>query len=165
MPCGHASWLKTRQTGQTTGSMVSRLEAAGSLHWLTGTSSPCLSMFKPMVLGGDLISTGPFAGEGFDTESLWWQHERLHRLTLGDYARRRAMTEIERRELEARFLSLGNGSLPTAAECQQAWNEHAAILPNWIDRVAREANHDRRGWLTRRYWLQQNEEDRLQNNL
>lgn len=164
MPCGHASWMKTRQSGQTTGSMVSRLSQSGSLHWLTGTSSPCLSVFKPIVFGGEVISTGARAAEGYDPESLWWQHERLHRLTLGDYARRRAITEVERRELEAKFLSLGNGSLPSAAECQQAWNEHKAILPNWIDRVAREANRDHRGWRTRRYWRQQTEEDHLPQN-
>ena len=141
--------------------MVSRLSADGSLHWLTGTSSPCLSVFKPVALGGERISTGAIAGERFDAVSLWWRHERLHRLTLGDYARRRAMSEIERRELEAKFLSLGNGALPTAAECQTAWDEHLAILPAWIDRVAHEANRDRRGWLTRRYWQQQNEVDGL----
>ncbi len=164
MPCGHASWMKTRQSGQTTGSMVSRLSATDSVHWLTGTSSPCLSVFKPVVLSGEPISTGVHAGESYDAESLWWQHERLHRLTLGDYARRRAVTEVERRELEAKFLSLGNGELPTSAECQQAWNEHKAILPIWIDRVADEANRDRRGWLARRYWLQQNQADHLPQN-
>lgn len=164
MPCGHASWQKTRQSGQTTGSMVSRLSTQGSLHWLTGTSSPCLSIFKPMTLGGELISTGAPAGESYDAESLWWRHERLHRLTLGDYALGRALFEVERRELEAKFLLLGNGALP-AAECRTAWNEHQAILPNWIDRVAREAKRDRRGWLTRRYWLQQNELDGLPHNL
>ncbi len=165
MPCGHASWMRTRQSGQTTGSMISRLSSNGSLHWLTGTSSPCLSVFKPMVFGGERISTGAPAGESYDAESLWWQHERLHRLTLGDYARRRAMTEVERRQLEARCLSLGNESLPTAAECQTAWDEHQAILPNWVDRVAREAARDQRWFLTRRYWLQQNEADRIPHNV
>lgn len=165
MPCAHASWMKTRQSGQTTGSMVSRLDAAGSLHWLTGTSSPCLSLFKPITLGGEVISTSALAAEGYNSESLFWRHELLHRMTLGDYARRRAMTEVERRELEAKFLSFGNESLPSAAECQIAWDEHLAILPEWTDRIAREASHDRRGWLTRRYWRQQNEADRLPHKL
>lgn len=161
MPCGHASWLKTRQSGQTTASMVSRLEAGGSLHWLTGTSSPCLSVFKPFVLGEEMISTGALAREAFDAKSLWWQHERLHRLTLGDYARHRAITEIARRELEAKFLSSGNGDLPNATECQTAWDEHLAVLPDWINRIAREARRDRRGVLTRRYWQQQNLLDQM----
>lgn len=160
-PCGHASWLKRRQSGQTTASMVSRLSANGSLHWLTGTSSPCLSVFKPVVLGGEMISTGALAGEGYDSESLWWQHERLHRLTLGDYARRRAMTEIARRELEAKFLALGNGSLPTAAECQSAWDEHQTVLPTWINRITSEATRDRRWWPTRSYWKEQNLLDQM----
>ena len=161
MPCGHASWMKTRQSGQTTGSMVSRLSATDSVHWLTGTSSPCLSVFKPVVLSGEPISTGAPAEENYDAESLWWQHERLHRLTLGDYARRRAVTEVERRELEAKFLSLTNGSLPTAAECQTAWDEHKAVLPTWIDRTSREAKLDRRWFLTRGYWHEQNLLDQM----
>jgi len=156
MPCAHASWQATRQSGQTTGSMVSRLSKENSLNWLTGTSSPCLSLFKPVALGGDLISTGPTPGEGYDAESLFWRHERLHRLTLGDYARRRAMFEVERRELEARFLTFGNDSLPNAAECQQTWEEHRFLLPAWRERIARGSRNDRRWWLTRRYWQQQN---------
>jgi secernin len=161
MPCAHASWQKTRQSGQTTGSMVSCLSENTSLHWLTGTSSPCLSLFKPMALGGGLISTGAPAGEKFDQESLWWRHERLHRLTLGDYAQRRAMFEIERRELEARILSLGNVTIPTAAECQQAWEEHRAVLPEWAEQMSRATAADRRSWLTQRYWREQSLLDHL----
>lgn len=161
MPCAHASWQRTRQSGQTTGSMISRLDIAGSLHWLTGTSSPCLSVFKPVVLGQGLILTGPPPGEGYDAESLFWRHERLHRLALGDYARRRAVIEVERRELEARVLSLGHESQPTANQCQQAWTEHRAVLPNWSERMARMVSTDHRSWLTRHYWRQQNAVDRL----
>jgi secernin len=91
MPCAHSSWWPTRQAGQTTGSMVSRLSHKDSLHWLTGTSSPCLSVYKPVRLGGGLIASGPLAGEGFDGESLFWRHEQLHRATLKDYARLKAL--------------------------------------------------------------------------
>jgi dipeptidase len=161
-PCAHASWQATRQSGQTTGSMVSRLSKENSLHWLTGTSSPCLSLFKPFVLGSDLISTGPAASEGYDAESLFWRHERLHRLVLGDYARRRAMFEVERRELEARFLSLGGGGVPpTTAECRQVWEEHRAVLNAWTERIAGAVMTDRRSWLARRYWREQGRLDHL----
>lgn len=159
MPCAHASWMKTRQSGQTTASMVSRLSKVNSLHWLTGTSSPCLSVFKPFALGGELISTGPKAVEGYDSESLFWRHERLHRHALSDYARLRALFEIDRREMEAKFLSLSNGELPTAAKCQTAWDEHLAILPEWSGRLSRAATRDRRSWMAQRYWQEQNRLD------
>jgi dipeptidase len=164
MPCAHASWPATRQSGQTTGSMVSRLSQNNSLHWLTGTSSPCLSVFKPLVLGGELIPTGPAAGEGYDAESLFWRHERLHRLALGDYARRRALIEVERREMEAKFLSLSKGSnesQASPAQCQQAWEEHRAKLAEWGARIARADARDGRSWLARRYWRLQNQMDGL----
>ncbi|MGE0883343.1 MAG: C69 family dipeptidase [Blastocatellales bacterium] len=161
MPCAHASWMKTRQSGQTTASMVSRLSKNNSLHWLTGTSSPCLSVFKPFVLGTGLISTGPKAGEGYDSESLFWRHERLHRLALGDYARLRALFEIDRRELEAKFLSIVTIRNPTHYECQQAWDEHLAILPEWNQIIFRASFTDHRSWLLRKYWREQRLLDRL----
>lgn len=163
MPCAHASWQKTRQSGQTTGSMVSRLGQSNPLHWLTGTSSPCLSVFKPIVLGGNLISTGPPADKGYNAESLWWRHELLHRLTLGDYARRRAVFEVERRELETEILSLDDSWL-TAAKCQQAWEEHRAVLPEWTRRISQAISADRRSWLTRRYWREQSLLDHMPPN-
>ena len=71
------------------------------------------------------------------------------------------MIEIARRELEAKFLSLSNGNLPTAAECQTTWDEHLAMFPDWINRITREARRDRRGFFTRRYWQQQNLLDQM----
>jgi hypothetical protein len=114
-----------------------------------------------MVLGNGFISTGPAAGEGYDAESLFWRHERLHRLVLGDYARRRALLEVERHAMEAGFLSLCNGTQPAAAECQRAWEEHCAVLPLWSERIARASVRDRRSWPARRYWRQQNLLDKL----
>ncbi len=102
-PCAHASWLPTRHAGQTTGSMVSRLSRKGSMHWLTGTSSPCLSVFKPVVLGLGEVDTGPAPSPGgFDPDSLFWRHEVLHRRVLVDYERRRELFDEERLALESR---------------------------------------------------------------
>jgi hypothetical protein len=46
-PCAHASWPITRTAQQTTSSIIARLDASGPTVWATGTSSPCLSVFKP----------------------------------------------------------------------------------------------------------------------
>ncbi len=165
MPCAHASWQRTRQSGQTTGSMVSWLRPGGSLHWLTGTSSPCLSLFKPFVLGGELIATGPAPGAGYDDRSLFWRHERLHRLVLGDYAARRARFEVERAELQARALAATEELRPNNSQaCQQSWEAHRQAIPDWTARLAKQAQGDRRSALARRYWERQNNLDRLPPN-
>ncbi|MCB9599086.1 MAG: C69 family dipeptidase [Sandaracinus sp.] len=42
-PCAHASFWPTRAAGQTTGSMIVRLDGPHPTAFFTGTSSPCLS--------------------------------------------------------------------------------------------------------------------------
>jgi dipeptidase len=163
MPCAHASWQRQRQSGQTTGSMVSCLRPDGSIHFLTGTSSPCLSLFKPVLLGGDMISTGPPPGESYDGESLFWRHERLHRLVLGDYAARRALFEVARVEAQAKVFEAAEEAMRSndGRACQQLWEWHRELALEWTERVAAAAPRDRRSILARRYWAQQNVLDRL----
>ena len=55
--CMHAGFGPGRD-GQSVGSMVSRLTPDTHTHWLTGTSSPCTSIFKPVWLDSGLPVTG-----------------------------------------------------------------------------------------------------------
>jgi len=95
-PCSHASWEPTRHAGQTTSSMASELSSSGARHWMTGTSSPCLSVFRPARLDVEPGMYGPFPGARADEASLWWRHERLHRAVLRDWAARSGVVESER---------------------------------------------------------------------
>lgn len=129
MPCAHAALLPTRAAGQTTGTQISRLEAGNSQHWFTGTSSPCLSVLKPVPLGGARVDTGPApAAGGADGDSLYWRHERLHRTVLEGYERRRAAFDEDRAALERRALRAR-----TAAEASAVWAAHREALPGWIE--------------------------------
>jgi secernin len=124
-PCAHASWLPTRGAGQTTGTQVSRLARAGSSHFFTGTSAPCISVLKPVPLGGDLVDTGPTpSARGFDGASLFWRSELLHRRVLRDYDARRATFEDDRAALEARATV-------------DAWAEHRESVEDWAARAAK----------------------------
>ncbi len=134
MPCAHASWLPTRRAGQTTGSMIARLGSdRPPAVWMTGTSSPCLSVFKPVAWGSDFLDRLPRPGESPDGDSLWWRHERLHRLTLGDYGARRAAFEADRAALETRALA-ADGSDPET--CGELWQAHRRAIPDWTERAA-----------------------------
>ncbi len=134
-PCAHASYLPTRTAGQTTASMIVRLGARERLHLFTGTSSPCLSVLKPVPLGRGQVDTGPPPGERrFDGESLFWRHERLHRAVLRDEAQRRPLLEPLRDALEHDAL-LG-ATRADAARASALFEEHRAALPGWLDRVS-----------------------------
>lgn len=158
MPCAHASWWPTRIAGQTTGAMVSRLHSTDQTHWLTGTSSPCLSIFKPLVLESDLIVTGATPGVGYDAESLFWRHEKLHRLVLRDYEVLKKIIDDTRMALEAGFVSSVE-TWRTASQCRKAWETHRQILPEWLRQVEQAAPLV--GQLSRfkRFWVKQEKLD------
>jgi secernin len=142
MPCAHSSWWPTRRSGQTTGSMVSRVTASGATHYLTGTSSPCLSVYKPVIIGRN--------NHLGNTEELFWQHERLHRLVIGDYARRRAAFEETRVTFQVEALSRDD-----------AWDAHRQQLHDWTRRVERMARGRKFYSLFDRYWAEQDELDQM----
>jgi secernin len=158
MPCAHSSWWPTRQAGQTTGSMVSRLSLNDSLHWLTGTSSPCLSVYKPVRLGGELLASGPQAAEGFDSESLFWRHEHLHRAVLGDYFARRVLFDDERHRLQERINAAADRP---PAGTQNWWDEHRAVIPQWTARVLSQSKPPGGLRPFARYWQRQSMLDTL----
>ena len=127
MTCAHASFWPTRRAGQTTGSMIASLSATPRV-WCTGTSSPCLSVFKPVSLGHDTV--GGHATE-HPSDALWWRHEALHRLVLVDYERRRAAFERERNELQAVAFAEDAHDRPT-----ESWSRHAKAIERWRSAAA-----------------------------
>jgi secernin len=78
--CMHAAGFIRRH--QTTGSMIARLAPDGTDALFTGTSAPCLSIFRPVRFDGDWTVLTPEAGR-IDAP-LWRRHEWLHRWALAD---------------------------------------------------------------------------------
>lgn len=102
--CVHASLLPTHPS-QSTGSMVAHLAPDLPTCWVTGTSTPCTGIFKPVYLGGaGLPDLGSEPTGLYDPRSLWWAHERLHRTVIRDYPTRISMMREERDAQEAEFL-------------------------------------------------------------
>jgi hypothetical protein len=155
--------------------MISRLSAQGSTHWLTGTSSPCLSVFKPAVIDGKLLSTGPKAAGGYDSESLFWRHERLHRLVLADYTKYSSLFDQERANLEAAFLPWSNsgpavpqdsmqylsGEGGQSGQYQAVWERRRQIIPEWTNRILANYKPAPPLSLFQRYWKKQRKLDQL----
>lgn len=146
-PCAHASWLPTRHAQQTTSSLIARLGPGEPSVWATGTSSPCLSVFKPVPFDSTLFPLHPIADHGYEGSRLWWAHERLHRACLRDYHARRAAF-IESRD---RFQ---DECLAPDADPRHVWKEHRRLIDEWLPRVlAVEASS--RVLPTRWFWKRQ----------
>jgi secernin len=130
MACAHASFLPTRRAGQTTSSMIARLTPTPRV-WVTGTSSPCLSVFKPIAIDADAPDGLGHASEE-PSQDLWWRHEALHRTVLLDYERRRAAFDEERLELQAEaFAEDAHARIP------ELWRAHAEAVDRWQSEAAR----------------------------
>lgn len=102
--CMHAGAGPVRRS-QTTGSMVSSLNADRQIHFLTGTAAPCTSIFKPIWTDIPLPNTGAVPEGRFSSDSLYWQHEKLHRLMLKNLPEHLKQFANARDQLEAEMLS------------------------------------------------------------
>lgn len=127
-PCAHASWFPTRHASQTTSSLIARLAPGDLQVWATGTSSPCLSVFKPVRFDASLFPLHPIADDGYEASRLWWAHERLHRACLRDYQARRGAFAEDR----ARFQS---DCLQPGADPLLVWKEHRKRIDAWLERA------------------------------
>lgn len=134
------------RNGQTTGSLASELRAKDSVHWITATAVPCISIFKPVLMDVPLPSHGPRPTDQFDPSTLWWRHEKLHRTAvMGNFPKFISAIRPERDALEASFhqrvhevLNGGN-----AAERSQViaacWKEAIETEERWLAHVSKEA--------------------------
>ncbi len=129
-PCAHASWLPTRTSAQTTCSIIARLDHSGPTVWATGTSSPCLSVFKPAPFDPDLLPPRAIADARFDGRELWWAHEHLHRACLRDYHARRVTFAEDLERFQDRCLE-------PDTDPAHAWREHRAYIDDWRHRARR----------------------------
>ncbi|HEY5106344.1 MAG TPA: C69 family dipeptidase [Caulobacteraceae bacterium] len=134
--CMHAASGARRS--QTTGSMVSELSGERAVHWVTASSAPCLSVFKPVLFESGLPDQGPAPGGQFDVQSRWWRHERLHRAVLRDFAGhassvRAACETLERAFSERIDLALAQGAEPKVlrsivADCWREADDAERVL-------------------------------------
>mmetsp|Transcript_33301 Transcript_33301/g.78089 ORF Transcript_33301/g.78089 Transcript_33301/m.78089 type:complete len:301 (-) Transcript_33301:16-918(-) len=155
--CCHASFGPVRE-GQSTCSLVVHLPRSttpstarpSATLWYTGTSAPCLSIFKPLWLDALPDRLGGSASDEHrprtttDRPSRWWKGERLHRAVLVDYTSRAPLLQDERNALERRFLaqwqavsggtvaarqSMATESLDMADEAAERWTRSVHGLP------------------------------------
>ncbi|MHB8877474.1 MAG: carcinine hydrolase/isopenicillin-N N-acyltransferase family protein [Myxococcaceae bacterium] len=149
IPCMHGGGVVA--SSQTTASWVADLSPGKVQHWVTGTSCPCLSLFKPVSVELP-VNLGQAPGDQEDSETLWWAHERLHRTVLRAPEKLAPLFLEERDRVQQRWLAH-----PPSSE--QAFAEARRLLASWSARVERAAStEDVRPFWVRRYW---NKRDRM----
>jgi dipeptidase len=95
---------------QTASSQVSLLRNNNlSTHWFTGTSNPCLSIFKPIVIDDQLEKIlkeimGEIPNNTFNSRNYWWYVELLHRKLLLNYGDETRNFIKDLREMESKII-------------------------------------------------------------
>ena len=118
-------------------------------HWATGTAAPCFSIFKPVAVDQPLNVGSPT--DQFDSVSLWWRGEQVHRRLTGDAGEFLPRIAADREPLEREWFD----SSPTSDE---AFRAAAQFTDRWID-LAAQAEAERRDTRPRfvsSYWRKRN---------
>ncbi len=149
--CMHAAQGPRRS--QSVASMVSELWDGRFVHWVTGTSAPCTSLFKPVILDAGLPAQGAAPTDRFDAAAPWWRHERLHRAMLHDFGPALAAIAAERDALEAGFIARMDAAFASGDQHEAVdlcWREAAEAEARWLaalpSPVAAPINSHRRSW-------------------
>ncbi len=141
-PCMHAGGILA--SSQTTASWISDLRGDDDLHWVTGTSAPCTSLFLPARVV-DPCDLGPTPTNRRDDDTLWWSHERLHRLVARDPGALLARYSHVRDRTEAAWFD----EPPSTGE---AFARSGELRRGWLADVSAARPRDVRPPTVRRLW-------------
>jgi dipeptidase len=157
--CAHAANKLARHATQTTASLIARLKVDQQTYFATGTAAPCTAIFKPVWLEPcGLPDIGPTPNGNYNPDSLWWFHEKLHRVVLLDHALRLKSYTAERDRLEKTWM-MPMDNLPAHQRWElmaQGFRQARKKTAEWIERVRSLPLGHRQKWTYRRYWQCQN---------
>lgn len=145
----------------TTGSYVACLSEKGSLYWVTGASTPCLAMFKPLWF----VDNNPVTyREDQQEEAIgyWLQREKFHRMVINgqitnlpSYLEKRDRLEKSWRETAAK-LEAESASDSTKIEFMtEAWQQEAVVIQKYISENQDQPIRRRGNLYFRSYWRRQ----------
>ena len=132
--CMHVGFGPVR-INQSTGSLIVHMKDGQATAWVTATSAPCTSIFKPIWITVGLPWKEPSPTGQFSTDCLWWRHERLHRQVIQDYPSRMQVASAERDLLEASFIVRARETQDRKALSRACFEEAEAAESRWLDRV------------------------------
>jgi len=152
--CAHSANDISRKASQSVASLVTHCSEGFMTAWHTGTSSPCTSLFKPIDVSNAQLPDYRTPGDFYDSASLWWRHEKLHRSILKDYPNRIKIIEKEQKEFEQSFI---NQFTASSKEDKSRMTTHAftqgdVLTENWLNQIQDTPSLSNNNWLYRHYW-------------
>jgi dipeptidase len=154
--CMHAGFGPIRGS-QSTASLVSYLHPEQALHFATGSSAPCTSLFKPVWMDVDLPVESAAPTGVFSSQNLFWRHELLHRATLADYANRISLYRRARDEMEERFIQAASklhhqSAAERNALTKECFAQAEQAEAEWLDQVCSQPVKDPPGFFFTLAW-------------
>ncbi len=146
----------------TTGSYIASIGHKISSYWVTGASTPCISVFKPIWL----VEEAPLFKEEEEMAAIdyWKLRERVHRLIMAgqiDYK----WFQGERDRLEEKFRQLYEEAIPEKLSAERLaglsktiFMEETGLINEAIENAKREPNESKPkgNWYFNHYWNKQN---------
>lgn len=154
----------------TTGSYVASLGGKENTYFLTGSSTPCISVFKPYTLSDNKI----LSGEGEEDKALafWQLREELHRMVLenripnlDDYLSKAHALEAKALEEIENYTDDSQKSDNINLILAEAWQEEEKLVKDTIEQSSHIKGKIRGSPLFRNYWKKQNRKLRGQDFL
>jgi len=162
--CAHAGNSITRNASQTTGSMIIHLRAGEDpVIWVTATSAPCISMFKPVWFDKKVIpDLGKELKGVYNKNNFWWKHEQLHRLILKDYPQRIRLIETERNKIENNLMNQVYFKKEKGFDIsKKAFKDHQQMIEKWITEVKEVKVKSNYNFIYQNYWKKLNKKVEL----
>jgi len=164
--CMHAGWGPIRGS-QSAGSMVSLLDRSDTVHWLTGTSAPCTSLFKPVWLDCGLPDHGQNPDGTYNEKTLFWSHETIHRAILQDYATRLSLIKPDQERFEVQMYSEVSQNITESFNKRKSISEKyfkmsQDIEATWFQKVSTQQSKHKNKLLYRSAWNKIDDEAKMQ---
>ncbi|TGL21776.1 peptidase C69 [Leptospira yanagawae] len=163
--CLHATGPTT--PNQTNGSLIVEWDTSETNQdplrvYYTGTSTPCLSLFKPFFFGTkNFISASSLDSGGSYADTLWWLHESVARKSNFDYQGVRSLLVPSLIGLQDSIMNITKESIPSAKKEEIQWRflkDHVNVLKK-IDDELLHSNIGKSRWqnpIFQLYWNGQN---------
>ncbi len=141
-PCMHAGGIFLNY--QTTASWVSELTPSQYSHWVTATSTPCLSLFKPIHVLFPL--NRKFCTPNHELkDSFWWAHEKFQRQVMKNPEHTSLPFLQTRDRIEQEWVD-------RPPEPETAFTTHEQLLQQWWNEVKDKEIKDTRPIWARHFW-------------